>query len=444
MGDQYIHTPALDGLAKRGRLFTGAYSSNPLCMPWRNSAFCGRYPHETGVTMNAAPRGGFNPKRFPCLGTYFRLAGYDAAYCGKWHLLYNAKDVSAHGFEMLSSKLKQGHDTHVSEDAVKFLHRPHEKPFLLVASFLNPHNVCEYARRLAGRRQSLICGELGAAPPRDQLPPVPFNLAPPRGEPDGMTLIRRAYQVESGPFPVSKFTPDDWRTLRWGYYRMIEMVDAEIGKVLAALRQANLEDNTWIVFTSDHGECAGAHGFNQKTVLYDESARVPLIIASNSGVAAGSTGKLVNTGIDLLPTMLDLAGLEIPPGLPGCSLVPLLQGNNAANWRNYLVVETNMTQTGEVDGLTPRMEGRMVHSERYKYCLYSRGQRRESLVDMETDPGEMIDLAADPHYREVLLQHREMLARFGSEQGDSLAAELLANDVGPVPFAAAAASGMAP
>ncbi len=94
-----------------------------------------------------------------------------------------------------------------------------------------------------------------------------------------MTLMRRAYQVDSGPFPVGKFTAEDWRKHRWGYYRMIEKVDAEIGKVLAALRQAGLEENTLIVFTADHGECAGAHGFNQKTVLYDESARVPLIIA---------------------------------------------------------------------------------------------------------------------------------------------------------------------
>jgi len=279
----------------------------------------------------------------------------------------------------------------------------------------------------------LNCGEIGDPPPLEQLPPLPANFAPPKNEPDGMTFMRRGYQVDTGLFPVSKFTAEDWRKLAWGYYRMIEKVDAEIGKVLAALREAGLEDNTLIVFTSDHGECAGAHHFNQKTVLYDESARVPLII-SRKGTSAGTTDKLVNTGIDLLPTMLDCAGLEIPEKLPGRSLLPLALGQPVSGWRDFIVVENNMNQAGEVDGLQPQMEGRMVRTDRYKYCVFSRGQRRESLVDMQADPGESVNLAPDPQYREVLLQHRELLARFGQEQNDALVAELLADNVKPIPF----------
>jgi len=320
---------------------------------------------------------------------------------------------------------------------VQFLARRHEKPFLLVASFLNPHNVCEWARRLAGREQRLNCGEIGEPPPLAQLPPAPANLAPPQNEPDGMTLIRRGYQVDSGQFPVGKFTVEDWRKERWGYYRMIEKVDAEIGKVLAALRQAGLEDNTLIVFTADHGECAGAHGFNQKTVFYEESARVPLIIAGKGKTAGGTTDKLVNTGIDLLPTMLDFAGLAIPRKLPGRSLLPLALGREVPDWRDHLVVQNNMSQTGVIDGMQPTMEGRMVRTDRYKYCVYSRGQQRESLVDLQADPGEASDLAADPKYRKVLLEHRELLARFGQEHNDPLVAELLADNVKPIPFTAA-------
>ncbi len=291
MGKQFLHTPTMDRLAQTGMLFTRAYSPNPLCMPSRNSMFTGRYPHETGVTQNADPAGGLNPKEFVCLGTYFRNAGYDAAYSGKWHLCFKVKDIEAHGFEIVTGKAKGDHDAGVTDGAVKFLARPHDKPFLLVASFLNPHNICEWARRLAGREQVLKCGEIGEPPPLEQLPPLPANLAPPKNEPDGMTLMRRAYQVDSGPFPVGKFTPEDWRKHRWGYYRMIEKVDAEIGKVLAALRQAGLEENTLIVFTADHGECAGAHGFNQKTVLYDESARVPLIVACKGKTAGRHHGQ---------------------------------------------------------------------------------------------------------------------------------------------------------
>ena len=438
MGKQSINTPAMDRLAQTGMLFTRAYSSNPLCMPYRASVFTGRYPHETGVTRNAGPKGGLDPKEFISLGTYFRNAGYEAAYSGKWHLCYDRRDTKAHGFEIVSSRIKGDHDAGVTDGAAKFLARPHDKPFLLVASFLNPHNIREWARRLAGRQQVLTCGEIGEPPPLDQLPPPPANLAPPQNEPDGMTLMRQAYQVQSGPFPVGKFTADDWRIHRWGYYRMIEKVDAEIGKVLAALRAAGLEDNTLIVFTADHGDCAGAHRFNQKTVFYEESARVPLIIACKGKTIVGTTDKLVNTGIDLLPTMLDFAGLEVRKGLPGRSLMPLAFGKPAAAWRDHVVVENDMAQAGEIDGLTPQMEGRMVRTERYKYCVYSRGNQRESLVDLQTDPGEMVDLARDPKYREVLLQHRELLGRFGKEHNDPLATELLAEDVKPIPFTAEA------
>lgn len=434
MGRQFIHTPAMDRLAQTGTLFTRAYSSNPLCMPWRASVFTGRYPHETGVTQNAPPPARFDPQEFVSLGTYFRNAGYDAAYSGKWHLCFNVKDTNTHGFEMVTGQAAGGHDAGVTDGAAKFLARPHEKPFLLVASYLNPHNICEWARRLAGREQVLNCGEIGQPPPLDQLPPLPANFPPPTNEPDGMALMRRAYQVASGPFPVGKFTAEDWRKHRWGYYRMIEKVDAEIGKLLAALRQSGLEDNTLIVFTSDHGECAGAHGFNQKTVLYDESARVPLIIAFKGKTPGATTDQLVNTGIDLLPTMLEFAGLEVSKKLPGRSLVPLVLGQPLTAWRDHLVVQNNMTQTGEVDGFAPTMEGRMVRTDRYKYCLYSRGRQRESLVDMQADPGEMTNLATDPAYREALLQHRELLARFGRDHHDPLVAEMLADNVKPIAF----------
>lgn len=435
-GEQLLHTPAMDGLAETGMLFTRAYAANPLCMPSRNAMFTGRYPHETGVTKNAGPKGGLDPAQFISIGTRFRKAGYETAYCGKWHLCFPTKASDAHGFTILRSGKGGGHDAGATEAAVEFLAQKHDQPFLLVVSYLNPHNICEWSRRLAGRQQHLSCGEIGDPPPQDQLPPLPDNFAPPQNETDAMALMRRAYQVDSGLFPVSRFTEDDWRKLRWGYYRMIEKVDAEIGRVTEALRAGGLESSTLVVFTSDHGECAGAHRFNQKTVFYEESARVPLIIAGKGRTAPGTTDKLVNTGIDLLPTLLDCAGVEIPPELPGRSLWPVALGQPVAAWRDHVVVENNMSQAGKVDGLTPQMEGRLVRTERYKYCIYSRGTRRESLVDLEADPGETQNLAADPAYRAILLQHRELLAEFGREHDDALVPLLLAGDVKPMPFPA--------
>jgi len=440
MGSQYIDTPTMDSLAAGGMLFTRAYASNPLCMPLRNSLFTGRYPHETGVTKNADPKGGSLAPEFVFMGTYLRNAGYETAYSGKWHICLDAKDPDAHGFEILKTKSKSlppqdnNYDSRVSHAAVEFLGREHDKPFLLVVSLLNPHNICEWARRAAGREQNLSCGEIGTPPALDQLPPPPANLDPPKNEPDGMTFIRRAYQVDTGLFPVSRFTPEDWRKQRWGYYRMVEKVDGEIGKVMGALRSAGVEDDTLVIFTSDHGDCTGAHRFNQKTVFYDESVRIPLIVRWKGKTAPATSDKLVNTGVDILPTMLDCAGIEQPKNLPGRSVLPLALGRPSELWRDCLVAQNNMSQTGVVDGIRPTMEGRMVRTDRYKYCLYARGTRREALYDMQEDPLETVNLAGDSKYRQVVLEHRKLLSNFGRAHRDALVEDLLKNDVEPRPF----------
>jgi arylsulfatase A-like enzyme len=301
-------------------------------------------------------------------------------------------------------------------------------------SLMNPHNICEWARRGAGRLQRLSCGEIGTPPALDQLPPPPANLEPPSNEPDGMTLIRRAYQVETGKFPVGAFTPEDWRKQRWGYYRMVEKVDGEIAKVMDALRQAGVEDNTLVIFTSDHGDCTGAHRFNQKTVLYEESVRIPLIVRWKGKTASTTSDRLINTGVDILPTMLDCAGIEQPKRLPGLSMLPLALGRPVERWRECLVSQNNLSQTGVVDGIKPTMEGRMVRTDRYKYCLYAHGNRREALYDMQEDPGETVNLAGTQEYRQVLSEHRAKLADFAEIHRDVLVPDLLASDVEARPF----------
>jgi arylsulfatase A-like enzyme len=421
MGQQFINTPAMDSLATNGMVFTRAYAANPLCMPSRNSMFTGRYPHETGVTKNAAAR-----FEFVDLGTYFNRAGYETAYFGKRHLAF---DVS----KSFKTTNASQHDTVTLADASAFLSQKHAQPFLCVVSFMNPHNVCELARG-----QTLPDGPIGVAPDPDKCPPAPANLAPQQDEPDTMTIMRKGYHASTA-FPVGNFTPDQWRQLRWGYYRLIEKVDAQIGAVLDTLRKSGQEDNTIIVFTSDHGECAGAHGFNQKTVLYEESARVPLIISCKGAIKPGESDKLINTGIDLLPTMLSSANIPIPQTLPGRSLWPIALGQTTPEWRTYIVVEDNMDQAATIGPYRPAAEGRMVRTERYKYCVYSHGDRRESLVDLQADPGETKNVAGDQQYRKILLEHRALLAQFGKELNDPLSEKLLADDVKPIPFTASEA-----
>jgi arylsulfatase A-like enzyme len=435
MGNQFLKTPNMDKMAAEGVIFTQAYCSNPISVPSRSSMFTGRYTHETGMTRNPnvkEPVPEIYNSSLPNMGQYFQQAGYRTAYYGKSHLMYELGNVKESGFENV---IESENDSVVSVDAVNYLKTKPSNPFLLVASFTNPHNVCEYARNLRGKNQPLSCGEIGYPTKSDSLPPVPFNLGQQRDEPDGLALLRTAYQTEGGQFPVGGYSATEWRKLRWGYYRMIEKVDAQIGLILQTLKNMNLDENTLIVFTSDHGECAGAHGWNQKTVFYEESTRVPFIIRYKGKVSASINNKLVNTGIDILPTILDFAGRNTSKKLPGKSLNPLTTGNSTGKWRKYVVVENHLAQaSGLVNGKIPELEGRMVRTARYKYCVYSKGNRRESLVDLQNDPGEMINLATNPKFHDVLLQHRTLLLQFGKQYNDSLALKLLENNVQALPF----------
>src|SRR5690606_7847439 len=147
----------------------------------------------------------------------------------------------------------------------------------------------------------------------------------------------------------------------------------------------------------------------QKTVFYEESVRVPLIVHAPGQTEARTSDALINVGVDLLPTLLSYAGLEKPAKLRGANLRSLVAGEAVSGWRDAVIVGNHMSQGGKVDGFVPITEGRMVRTERFKYCVYAHGERRESLVDLIEDPGEMVDLASDPGYRAIVEDHRERL-----------------------------------
>jgi len=403
MGSRFISTPAMDSLAARGVSFTCAYTANPLCVPARTSLFTGQYPHVTGVQTNAditIPVA----ERFRFLGTYFRDAGYDTGYVGKWHLPFPINDISIHGLQSVGPIKNNGVDSEISPFATEFLLRKREHPFFLVTSFVNPHNICEWARG-----DELKDGAVGEPPPVEQCPPAVDNLAPAQDEADIIPLMRRSSQAHP-LFPVGNFDEKKWREYRWAYFRMIEKVDAYIATILEALRQSGQYDNTLIVFTSDHGDMQGAHGWNQKTVLYDNSTRVPFILSAPGMKKAALSERLVNTGVDLLPTLCDYAGIAVPEGLPGMSLRPVK--GKSVDPRAYIVVQNKMVQGAPVDGEKPEPGGRMVRSVQYKYCVYDLGKSRESLFDVVRDPGETRNLAGLNEYGNSLEQHRRYLAEW--------------------------------
>ena len=410
IGRRHLHTPNMDGLAANGTFFTRAYCANPLCVPSRTSMFTGRYPSETGVQTNDTSP--IDPRRFPMMGTLFKRAGYATAYFGKWHLPYPEVRSETHGFDLVDRGKAKG-DVAVAAMAADFLRTGRREPFLMVTSLLNPHNICQWARG-----EPLPDGEVGTPPPPEQCPPLRPNHAPQKDEPDAVILMRRSYQRASR-FPVGNFNAGKWRQYIWAYYRMIEKVDALIGQVLQPLRESGLEERTLVVFLADHGDCQGAHRWNQKTVFYDEATRVPLILSYRGVTKPGVSGRLAHTGVDLIPTLCAYAGIPVPASLPGMSLKDTADGQGGRDPREYLVVCNKMIEGSPVDGRLPTPEGRMVRSQRYKYCVYSEGRRRESLVDLEEDPGEMVNVAEQPRYREVLLRHRAMLAEWRQRTHDA-------------------------
>ena len=413
IGRDYIHTPNMDALAADGMRFTRAYSANPLCVPSRTTMFTGHYLHETGIQTNSKEK--IDPDKFVCMGRIFKEAGYDTGFFGKWHMPFKEANSNEHGFDTYIGKPGR----YSGAPASDVIRKDRERPFLAIASFLNPHNICEWSRG-----QKLPGGPIGEPPEPQACPPLKPNMAPPEGETDIISHMRKGYQAHR-LFPVGNFTNDKWRQYRWAYYRLIEKVDRHVGTLLDALRESEQQENTLIVFLGDHGECHGVHRWNQKTVFYDEAARVPFIISQKGRTPQGTCDTLVQTGVDLIPTLCDFAGIDGPKALPGRSLKAQALNKAAGEDRPYIVVSNKMVQCEPVDGVLLQPDGRMVRSSRYKYCLYSLGQRRESLVDMQTDPGEMVNLAAKSQYRPALLQHRKFLRDFARKQYDRVALSML-------------------
>jgi arylsulfatase A-like enzyme len=239
-----------------------------------------------------------------------------------------------------------------------------------------------------------------------------------------MAFMRKSYHANRR-FPVGNYTEYDWRRLAWGYYRLIERADEFVGEITDALSQSGLEKNTVVLFLSDHGDCCGSHRWNQKTVFYDESSRVPFIISWKGMTEKETSDVLLNTGTDILPTLCDLAGIKIPSSLPGKSFKATVLGEGLPWRREFVVSENLMVQGDPVEGGNFQPQGRMVRSAQYKYCIYSEGERRESLVDMKNDPTEMVNLAQDPQHQNVLKRHRSYLKQHAGLHNDGAAVRML-------------------
>jgi arylsulfatase A-like enzyme len=174
------------------------------------------------------------------------------------------------------------------------------------------------------------------------------------------------------------------------------MVDAEIGRVLTAIEDMGYMDNTLIVLNSDHGEGMGHHQWVRKSILYDEGAKVPLIFSLPGRIKANKINRenLVS-GLDIMPTVCDYAGIEAPRNMRGMSLRKILEGKSSKGHEFVVSEASNNT-------------GRMVRSQKYKYIAYYNDDV-DQLFDIENDPGETKNLATDSKHAKVLSRHKKML-----------------------------------
>jgi len=392
VGNTWVKTPHMDSIAAHGVCFQKSYCSYPLCSPSRSCLHTGRTPHEIGVDRNSLP---IDPAVI-ISGQVFKDAGYDTGYSGKWHMPdpYPADGIA--GFEVLNKvertrRLAKDVDEATMNQAIEFLKRRRDKPFYLVVSFINPHDIC----LLAGEDSPILNDVMGRYMPGDgvALPPLPANLPMPAGASDILPARKRHEQWDE----------THWRRYRYAYYRMMEDVDRQVGQVLAALRAIGQEDKTLIVFTSDHGEGLACHRWTGKMMYFDDEAAVPLIVSGKGITPAGRMDKehLVST-LDVLPTICDYAGLKPPGKMRGESLRAAIERPTEPG-HEYVVSE--MAGSGGARSF-------MVRTRNYKYMVFPGSTSAEMFFDMEADPGEMNNIAGKKELAGELERHRTLLARW--------------------------------
>jgi len=405
-GNKWLKTPAMDSLAQDGIRFERAYCSNPVCSPSRTSMATGVMPCRLGASNNSTS---MRIKQLPAevddnsMGKIMKRAGYDTFYGGKVHMCKSLAPGNA------------GYDEYFRNErallpaaCLKFIRKKRDKPFFAVASFINPHDICFAHRARNGRdtHNVLKLHKTASSLPLDKLPPLPENYSIQQNEPAAIEAHLSSKAITPAITMRKEYDEKAWRINRWIYCRLTEKVDKHIGVILHGLKNAGLEDNTLVIFTSDHGNMDASHRLASKSLFYEESAGVPLLLKCKGRITPGRTNRkhLVSTGLDILPTICDYAGVKKPAHLLGKSLRPLAEGKRVEKWRTCVASENHYT--------------RMIRSERYKYCAFDDRNSKESLVDMDSDPGEMRNLVDDPKYQDVLVEHRRLLANWSKTSSD--------------------------
>jgi choline-sulfatase len=417
-GHTVVKTPNLDALATRGTLFSQAYCTSPVCIPARASFAVGKYIHQIGHWDNADAYDGAIPSWHHRL----RDRGHEVVSIGKLHFRMPGED---HGFteEVIPMHVIEG-----KGDLMGLVRSdlPVRKGAYKMARLAGPgeSQYTYYDREIASRAQVWL---RESAKQRQDATGKPWVLfvsfvcphfpltAPPEHYYryyDQALPMPKAYEKHERPLHpflldyAGSFNYDDYfdrekvKRAIAGYYGLCSFLDENVGKVLQALDDAGLADDTRVLYTSDHGDNLGARGLWGKTTLFEEAAAVPLIMAG-SGIEAGKVVSIPVSHVDFYPFVFDATGNHEPAqreDYPGTSLFELADG--ATPDRNVLV---------EYHGMGSTSGAFMIRHGKWKYVYYSRYPAQ--LFDLEADPEELIDLSADPRHGTNLDECHQRLLR---------------------------------
>ncbi|WP_309398830.1 sulfatase family protein [Cerasicoccus maritimus] len=362
-----VETPNIDALVREGVTFTDCHCTAPICSPSRSTLMTGRYPTEAGMPGNLyAPAPPLDPSNVG-IGKLMRAAGYETAYHGKWHL---GGSIQAHGFDTAE---ECSHDETTRQLASRFWRDrdwiEHERPFFHVVSFLDPHDLYFYdpSERVEGFQRPWQ------------------NLDRPADSYPATAASKRV----------------DWPEERWGAYHQfyaerVAKVDRDIGILLDELRCSGFFSNTWIIFAADHGDMAGEQNIPFKgAFMYEGVTRVPLVIVPPRGRFLGDVSRKVKevglrgaqlngqcSLIDIVPTILSLAGQPTEPEMSGTSLLPWIMGERADSAHEIVFAEWH----------NPRVF--MARRRDWKYVRYEDGG--EELFSLLDDSHESVNRSNEP------------------------------------------------
>jgi len=426
-GSAIAKTPHLDRFAASGVCFERAYHQIPLCNPARASVMTGLRPDRTGVYdlsrhfRETLPDAVTLPQRFA-------EAGYFTARVGKIFHYDVPADIGTHGFDdapswqrtvnpkgrdkaeeplvfnaephrkisaSLSWHAAEGSDEEqtdgmIATEAIRLLGEHRDEPFFLGVGFFRPHTPFVAPKRWF---------ELH---PLESMR-LPYAPADDRGD------LPAASFAHNNPVPGYGLDEETLRRALQAYHACVSFVDAQVGRLLAALDNLGLADNTIVVVWSDHGYHLGEHGgIWQKRTLFEESTRAPLLIRVPGLSGNGRPCLRVVEFVDVYPTLLEAAGLPLPEGLDGRSLMPLLRNPSAPREGGAV---SQILRPGD-DRLPGPVMGRSLRTERWRFTEWNSGGSGIELYDHAADPNEFHNLARNPSPETVRLI-AELRAAFG-------------------------------